>query len=111
MIYITVGSYLDGLDRTFSVVDNKIVDLYVTMPEKEVSNLIDIAQVSQQQVSNHGARKLDDFEYEEAVIVAKYNGYFNISYLILLLIFLLIYYYYYYYNLFIYLLLFNYIFK
>jgi len=74
VIYITVGSYLDGLNRTFSEVDNKIVDLYVTMPEKEVSNLIDLAQVSQQQVSNHGANKLDDFEYEEAVIVAKYNG-------------------------------------
>jgi len=89
VIYFTVGSYLDGLDRTFSVVDNKIVDLYVTMPEKEVSNLIDIAQISQTQVNNGGAKKLDDFVYEEAVIVAKYNGYFFVLYLIIL--FLVIY--------------------
>jgi len=69
-----VGSYLDGLDRTFSVVDNKIVDLYVTMPEKEVSNLIELAQISTTQVSNGGSKTLEDFEYKETVIVAKYNG-------------------------------------
>ena len=89
MIYFTVGSYLDGLNRTFSEVDNKIVDLYVTMPEKEVSNLIDMTQISRDQVGGGRSKDIDDFEYEEAVIVAKYNGYFYVLYLIIL--FLVIY--------------------
>jgi len=69
-----MGSFLDGLERTFSRVDNKIVDLYVTMPEEEVTNLRNITQVSTAQVQNSGSRYLDDFEYEKAVIVAKYDG-------------------------------------
>jgi len=80
-----MGSFLDGLERSFSEVDNKIVDFYVTMPEEEVSNLVNITQVSSAQVQNGGSRNLDDFEYEEAVIVAKYDGYFYVLCLILLL--------------------------
>jgi len=70
-----MGSYLDGLDRTFKKIDNEIVDFYVTMPEDEVSDLIKIAQVSTNQVQNGKSKNLPDFKYEDANIIIKYNGY------------------------------------
>jgi len=74
VIYSTMGSYLSDLDRTFNKIEHKIVDFYVTMPETEVSNLIKITQVSSAQVQNGRSKNLPDFKYENAVIVAKYNG-------------------------------------
>jgi len=36
---LAASSYLDGLNRTFDEIEQKIVDIYVTMPEEQVSIL------------------------------------------------------------------------
>jgi len=65
-------SYLSGLDRTFSEAEFKVVDLYVTMPESEIQNLIQSVQHSENQVQM--GRTGEDFKYQNATIVAKWNG-------------------------------------
>jgi hypothetical protein len=69
----TLCSYLTGLNRTFDEVELKIVDFYVTMPSSEVNKLINMAQISVEQVQS-GYGKNPDFKYEDAKIVAKWNG-------------------------------------
>jgi len=64
---------LNGLNRTFDEVDNKIVDLYVSMPTSEVDNLIKLAQITSTQVQM-GAKNLPDFKYVNTTIVIKWNG-------------------------------------
>jgi len=51
-----------------------MVDLYVTMPSSKVEKLIEMAQVSLQMVENGNTKNIPDFKYEEAKIVAKWNG-------------------------------------
>ncbi|KAG4097105.1 coth-domain-containing protein [Neocallimastix lanati (nom. inval.)] len=83
-LYITsvLCSYLSGLDRTFSEAEFKVVDLYVTMPEFEIQNLIQSVQHSENQVQM--GRTGEDFKYQNATIVAKWNGnekvYENVSF-------------------------------
>jgi len=45
------------------------------MPTSEVNNLKKMAQVSSFQVQSQGAGNIPDFEYKDASIVVKYNGY------------------------------------
>jgi hypothetical protein len=67
------STYLDGLNRTFDEIEQKVVDLYVTMPTAQVNDLLKKAQISVNDVSSNYGKK-EDFKYEEAKIVAKWNG-------------------------------------
>ncbi|ORX83868.1 coth-domain-containing protein [Anaeromyces robustus] len=74
LITTVFSEYLSGLNRTFDEIELKVVDLYVTLPEAEVNNLIKITQITEATIKSGGARNAKDFEYEGAVIVAKWNG-------------------------------------
>jgi len=75
MIVTTVfGAFLSGLNREFDEIDLKIVDLYVTMPTSQVNNLINMAQISSFDIQSKGANNIPDFKYENASVVAKWNG-------------------------------------
>jgi len=69
------------LNREFDEVELKIIDLYVTMPTSQLNNLIRMAQISSYDVQSKGANNIPDFKYEEASIVAKWNGYNDYLYL------------------------------
>ena len=51
------------------------------MPTSQVNNLIRMAQISSYDVQSKGANNIPDFKYEEASIVAKWNGYIDYLYL------------------------------
>jgi len=52
-----------------------MLDIYVTMPSNQVNNLINMAQISNNDIQSRGAANIPDFEYKEATVVVKYNGY------------------------------------
>jgi len=59
-----------------------MLDIRVTMPQEQVNNLLYMSQISTNDVNSKGAANIPDFEYKDAVVVAKYNGYsINILYL------------------------------
>ncbi|ORX52073.1 hypothetical protein BCR36DRAFT_350232 [Piromyces finnis] len=74
LITTVLGSYLNGLNRTFEEIDLTMVDLYVTMPPSEVEKLIEMAQVDSKMVENGNSINIPDFKYEDAKIIAKWNG-------------------------------------
>ncbi|KAG4087105.1 coth-domain-containing protein [Neocallimastix lanati (nom. inval.)] len=74
LIVFAADNYLKDLDRSFDEAENKIVDLYVSIPKEEVNNLIKITQISLNQVQNGGAKNLADFKYVNTTILAKWNG-------------------------------------
>jgi len=45
------------------------------MPSSEVNNLIKYAQVSSGDIQSKGAGKIPDFKFENATMVAKWDGY------------------------------------
>lgn len=69
-----IGSFISGLDRTFDEVEQKIIDIYVTMPSNELNKLINAAQVSNMDVQTRGAANIPDYKYDSATAVVKYNG-------------------------------------
>jgi len=69
-----IGGFISGLDRTFDEVEQKIIDLYITMPSNEVNKLINAAQVSNMDVQTRGAANIPDYKYDSATAVVKYNG-------------------------------------
>lgn len=75
MIAAGEDNYLKGLERSFDEAENKIVDLYVTLPKDKLNELIKNVQISINQVQNGGAKNLPDFQYLNTTIVAKLNGY------------------------------------
>lgn len=75
IVATVLGGFVSGLDRTFDEIELKIVDLYVTMPSSQVNNLIKMAQISSGDIQARGANNIPDFEYKEASINVKWNGY------------------------------------
>jgi len=67
-------SYLKGLDRSFEEADFKMVDLYFSLPEKEVNSLIEVVQIDRNQTALDNINNLEDYTYKKAGLVAKLNG-------------------------------------
>eukprot|EP00833_Pecoramyces_ruminatium_P014954 jgi/Orpsp1_1/1188986/evm.model.d7180000068673.1 len=65
-------SYLSGLNRTYEEAESHVIDLYVTLPEDELEKLINTVQISSSDIQSGTAN--DDYKYNEATIVAKWNG-------------------------------------
>jgi len=81
----TTSSYLNGLSRSFDEAENKIVDLFVSMPSSEVNNLVKITQISTNQVQM-GAGNIKDFKYLNTTIIIKWDGYV-IKFLLIILLY------------------------
>lgn len=66
--------YLDGLDRSFDVTDNTIVNIKITITPEEYQQLLSIVQVSGSDVQNGKTKTLPDFDTKTASIYIEYNG-------------------------------------
>jgi len=51
-----------------------MLDIRVTMPQEQVNNLLYMSQISSVDVQSKGAANIPDFKFEDATVVAKYNG-------------------------------------
>ena len=50
------------MERSFEKIDEKIVDIFVPLPEEEYQKLIQLTQISGEQVQNGNAKNMEDFE-------------------------------------------------
>jgi len=74
LVTSVLGSFLDGLNRSFDDAEKKIVDLYVSMPTEEVQKLVKAAQMSESQVQMSYGRNGSDFSFPNATMVIQWDG-------------------------------------
>ncbi|ORX75828.1 coth-domain-containing protein [Anaeromyces robustus] len=67
------SKYLDGLERSFEKIEEKIVDIIIPLSQEEYQNLIQLTQISPNQVQNGNAKNMEDFEAKVNITI-RYNG-------------------------------------
>jgi len=56
------SKYLDNLDRSFDKIEEQMVNIFIPLSEEQYQNLIQLVQISPDQVQNGNAKNMPDFE-------------------------------------------------